>query len=156
MKLISQKKITVFLIILVLGIWGVIGYRLIEKQKAKSPLIKKHYLSKNQDAIMQRKPYQINVYSSDPFLGKKPQSSTKIRVQNTSNEQINWPALEYIGHLNSSKGDRYLFRINGKAVIIKDGEEKNGLQLKRKRNELQIFFKQQTKTFNLNLNNEKK
>ena len=156
MKHNPRKKTTVFLIVLVLGIWGLIGYKLFERQTAKSPLIKKHYLDTNQVAIMQRKPYQINIYSNDPFLGKKSESSAKTRVQNTSNEQINWPTLNYVGHLASTKGDRYLFLIDGKAVLIKDGEEKNGLQLKRKREELQIFFKQQSKTFHLNLNDEKK
>lgn len=117
----NKKQKTAFLLVLVIGIWGLIGYNIyrylnpeepvFEKQIQKNHIIKEG--SKLKDSLT------ISSYR-DPFLGI---IKTKRKSSNSqSSTIINFPIVIYHGLVNGNNMKSYIISVQNQQEIVKIGE----------------------------------
>ena len=128
----TKQQKTYFLLIVVLLIWGVIGYQTFSKlntdqENTATVEMPKKYIPKK---IKKDKPYTIKADYRDPFLGK-----TKNRKKNKSvNKSLNkkpaipFPEVIYNGIVAGST-KAYTITINGKQELLKIGETFQDIKL---------------------------
>lgn len=149
----NGKTKTYILLVAVLAIWGIIGYRVLgavspnvtieEPQKSVVAFVPK--------ADMVSDTFSIHPKERDPFLGhlyiKK---KLKLRVVKTSvNKELVWPSILYHGMISKQSGKEalYIVSINGQQQILKTGQSIDGVTLKKaNKTEIQISFKGKRKT----------
>ncbi len=145
-----KKKINIVLIIVVLGLWGTVGYRTVNQYFfSKKLIIKTMDLNKELNANQINKDtFQMENSIRDPFLNKQDQSmvpSTKKIYSKSLNikknvaqtfkpkEFINWPSISYHGYIQSKVNNEELIlvKINEKMHKLKINEEVEGVTLKK-------------------------
>ncbi|WP_299223898.1 hypothetical protein [uncultured Psychroserpens sp.] len=148
----KNKKKTYILLVLVVSVWGIIGYKIVtginpklpeQKQQNYSP-IKKFKVDTKIDT------FSIQPVDKDPFLGivtrKRSQSKiTKIKSQTTP-----WLLIEYLGMIKHSNREQnvYVISINSKQYLFKKGQIKNDVKLLYGNNDaVMLRFNKQQKMF---------
>jgi len=117
----NKKKKTSILLVLVIGIWGLIGYNIyrylnpeepvFENQSQKMPTIK--------DGSILKDSLTISSYR-DPFLGK---IKTKRKSPNSQSTTIvNFPVVIYHGLVNGGKVKSYIISVQNQQEIVKIGQ----------------------------------
>jgi hypothetical protein len=145
-----KKKINIVLIVVVLGLWGTVGYRALNQYfLSKKGVVKTMELNKEFNLTQINKDtFQMENSIRDPFLNKQDQSmvpNTKKIYSKSLNikkkvypvvkakEYINWPAISYHGYIQSKANNEELIlvKINEKMFKLKINEEVEGVTLKK-------------------------
>lgn len=136
----SKSGLNKVLIISLLLIWSVVGYKLISSFFGKKEVdpISTLVAPKSVSIQTQKKEiFDLPTILRDPFLGKytmqKKEVSTKISYRKVKQARdLIWPSIEYYGFLKGEKssGSLVLLKINSKMERIRKGEKFEGLEIK--------------------------
>jgi hypothetical protein len=136
--MLKSKKSLYFLMPLVLIIWGMVVYQIIDGLAPDLPVSDDFEMGSFRESETLSKPLkQLHLPDQDPFLGTTTNTKKTIQVkknnqpQNLSIEQV-WPAVEYLGYVkrDSRSGLRAVaMRINGTSYILKSGAIQDSLKL---------------------------
>lgn len=160
----AKKKINIILILIVLGLWGTVGYRTISRYFGVdngiiNPEIQNREISLKK---INKDTFELEKVARDPFLNKqftekkivtapiayhlpikktvKPLPLPKIK------SDINWPQLKYFGYLKSNNLELVLLKIDSKLHKLKLNDEVNGLIVKKKfKDSIEVVFNSQSK-----------
>ena len=156
----KNKKITYFLIPLVLGVWGLIGFRVYDTvstpdDNPTAPAVKQEKELFN-DFGTPRDTAKLALNYRDPF-GLVPQKDTATKITRLTTVKeltlqpkpaMNWSFITYSGYVRnpSSKKLVALVTINGQNVTLAEGEVKNQVRLiKNLRDSIKISYAGKTK-----------
>lgn len=125
------------LLVVVLGIWGIIGYKV---YSALNPELPKIIPNKNPNKNFKMVPkakkdtFSITMVKRDPFLGtiyspKKQSKKSKSPIVKTPKENI--PQVTYHGNITKQDGKARIFviSVNGKQHLLKIGQKTKDLTL---------------------------
>ncbi len=133
----KNKTKTYILIVLVLGIWGTIGYKIITGLSPNLPVSVEDNLlvSFSPEKIKKLDTFSIQTVDRDPFLGtirrtdiKKKSTNTFKRKQSNINSKAQIDYLGLIKNHNSSQ-QVFIININGKQNILKKGQVVENVKL---------------------------
>lgn len=165
----AKKKINIILILVVLGLWGTVGYRSLYRQfSADEVLLEKQNQTKNITiSQINKDTFELEKINRDPFLNKQFQNTVIIRkhVSGSSSVKkiiapvnkkvvlnIDWPTLTYYGYIASKERneDLILLKIDSKLHKLKLNDPVNGLIVKKKyKDSIEVFFNSQIKIIKL-------
>lgn len=141
----KNKKVIWILIPAVLGLWGLIFFRVSKAVNNDEPkLFVKQERSKVQTIKKEVENYELTLDYDDPFLkGRRPivrkarpkptsPKKTKPVVKKTVKKlPLIWPKIEYMGTIGSEKGNKsmVILNVNGESWFMAPKEEKEELKL---------------------------
>ncbi|XLS30049.1 hypothetical protein ACJD0Z_04310 [Flavobacteriaceae bacterium M23B6Z8] len=153
----KNKRNTYLLLVLVLAIWGIIGYRIVgalapDDTEITKPVITAEF---NPKPIQERERFSISSYNRDPFLGtikvKKTHKPQK-QVNTTAPKEEPWPDIRYAGRVGDSESEEDIFfiYINDTQHLFTNGFETNGVKLlKGDASGVMLRFKGKTRQYTL-------
>lgn len=169
----TKKKINIILIILVLGLWGTVGYRTLNRQLINNDRILQKQNQQNNTVINQinKDTFELKKTNRDPFLDKEFQITVASPRQVVSNyspvkkqitsiapkidSNLSWPVLKYYGYIASKERNEevVLLKIDSKLCKLKLKTPFNGLVIKKKyKDSIEVFFNGETKMIPLRTN----
>lgn len=149
----NNKAKTYILLVTVLAIWGIIGFKILTTLNPDAP----NMMPQNDMVAFKPKTniavdtFSVQLTERDPFLGtlyikKKPKAKTK-RVK--PKEALVWAPIIYHGAIakQQSKTQVFVISINGQQNLMKVGQEVNGIKLvKANAKEIRVTYKGEKKT----------
>ena len=146
----TKQQKTYGLLIAVLVIWGLIGYRIYTRLNPMAPEIEAGNFQKRfqkQKAIEQSF-YELGQEYRDPFLGGFPKKKIVRKKTLVSKKSARpFPNVQYNGMIQGNSRKSYILTVNGKQEIIKLGQSFLGVTLiKATRNEVTVRFEKENKT----------
>jgi len=163
----AKKKINILLIIVVLSLWGTIGYKTINRYFGNNDEITKsevlnHYVSLNK---INKDTFELKKLNRDPFLNRQFNEVSVILTsvsyhskvkkivavpQPKINYNISWPQLQYFGYIKSNTQELVLLKIDSKLHKLKLNDEVNGLIIRKKyKDSIEVFFNSQSKVIHI-------
>ncbi|SFZ93401.1 hypothetical protein SAMN05428642_103112 [Flaviramulus basaltis] len=148
----KNKTKTYILLTLVLGIWGVIGYRIMSALNPTAPeMAKTNFdVSFNPKKNTALDTFSIQTSERDPFLGtlyiKKKIASKPIKT-----ETVNWMPIIYHGTVSGQEGKNQIFvvSINSEQHLMKQGQTINDVTFIRgNKSQINLSYKGERKTIN--------
>jgi hypothetical protein len=136
--MLKSKKNLYVLIPVVLSIWGMVGYQIMDGLKPDLPVSEDFdYGSFRESETKTKAILTLQLPDTDPFLGtvaqkKRTQNKKKSNSSKKNPVEIPWPAVEYLGYVKqeSRSGLRAVaMRINGNSYILKTGATQDSLKL---------------------------
>ena len=132
-SLLKTKTKTYVLLTLVLGIWGVIGYRILSAVNPTKPEIVQNntVISFNPKMRTESDTFSIKTANRDPFLGtlliKKKPITQNLKPKTT----IIWKPIIYHGNVSNQKGKAKVFiiSIDNQQYLMKQGQTLNEIKL---------------------------
>jgi len=148
----KTKKKTYLLLVLVVAVWGTLGYKIFSAINPELPEIAKNNFATNGDYKVTTKidTFSISTANRDPFLGtllKKKEKQT-IRKKKT----IAWKPITYQGTIKKKKTKQQIFivTINGNQYLLKKGQTKDSITLiYGNTKSVTMRYKNQSKSFTL-------
>ncbi|MFD0862237.1 hypothetical protein ACFQ1M_08445 [Sungkyunkwania multivorans] len=150
------KTKTYILLVIVLGIWGTVGYKFFDALNPDSPSIAQ------QDFTADFRPKELKPLDTfgitadyrDPFLGnfQKQQHTIKKNIPTMPSEQVSWPMVTYKGFVSgATKTEKvFLIQIQGQQHLIRKNEVVADMKLLQGNAKVvTILFKKEKKTFAL-------
>lgn len=113
-----QKK-TLFLVGLVVLIWGGVSFRFFKSLYQKTPIIhEKNIVSRDVFVIKKKDSLSpLSSYDRDPFFGTK--KKIKPRKRNTKRKKlVEWPDIEFRGQLQNLKTRKQVFFVVFKGQLM--------------------------------------
>lgn len=159
----KNKNVTYLLIAVVLGVWGLILYRVFDAVGKSDdippvvirPLVKEEF----NDFSLPKDTTKLKLNYRDPFSLSKPKDTTnKVTVvhlkpvKTTIASAINWSSISYAGYVRnpSSKKLVTFLLINGKNVTLSEGETREQVKLiKNLRDSVKVSYQGKTKFITL-------
>lgn len=147
----KNKEKTYVLLVLVLAIWGIIGYRIVTTINPKTPEVSKEHMEVafNPNINTQMDTFSIQRLDRDPFLGTIYKKKTVMTPKMTKPmEPVVWPNVVFHGVISKqdSKEKLCVLSINSIQQILKIGQSTDGIKLIRATNqEALVSFKNQRK-----------
>lgn len=161
----AKKKLNIILIILVLALWGTVGYRALNRQFSGNETIpeqqKQGNISINQ---INKDTFKLEKINRDPFLNKQFQADVAAPVRIASsyipakktvsppvtkaNPDLHWPMLAYFGYINNKERSQelVLLKIDSKLFKLKLNDPVNGLIVKKRyKDSIEVFFNSQSR-----------
>ncbi|WP_303316700.1 hypothetical protein Q4Q34_07805 [Flavivirga abyssicola] len=148
----KNKTKTYALLALVLGIWGIIGYRIVSTINPSAPDVVQQVfeVSFNPKTNTKVDTFSIQVVNRDPFLGtllvkKKPNKTVKRPTQ----PKVVWLPVLYHGSISkqNTKAKVFIVSINGQQNLMKIGQTINDVKLiKGNNNSITVTYKRARKT----------
>lgn len=127
----KTKKKTYLLLVLVLAVWGTIGYKIVSALNPELPEVKQHNFVDNMDFKVdtQIDTFSIKTVNRDPFLGtllKKEKKKNTIK-----RESVQWKSITYQGSIKQNKTKQQIFivTIDGSQHVLKKGQTKDSITL---------------------------
>ncbi len=158
----KNKTTLVLLLILVLGVWGVIGFKIIAAFSGSSDSVENNnqLTASNKPITMVTRPkFLINIPNRDPFLGKiksAPKKSTPSTTKAIKKPVKQWPNIVFKGVVSdkNSKKKIFLIEVNGTAHLVEVGNPLiEGLRFTKGWNEkVKLTFEGDSKMFELKEN----
>ncbi|PKB18321.1 hypothetical protein [Flavobacterium sp. 5] len=165
----AKKKINIILLLVVLGLWGTVGYRALNRQFSDSNVVFEKQNSKDNVTINQinKDTFKLEKINRDPFLNKQYNTVVTTRrpisnylpvkkiitpVVQKAIPNINWPTLTYYGYIGSKERNEelVLLKIDSKLCKLTLNKPINGLIVKKKyKDSIEVFFNSQTKIIKL-------
>lgn len=164
----AKKKINILLIILVLGLWGTVGFRTINRYFVNNDGALNTEIGNRNVSIkkINKDTFDLKKVGRDPFLNKqfnekpifvasvsyhapvkkivKPVPVPKVKYD------VPWPQLQYFGYLKSNDLELVLLKIDSKLHKLKLNDEVNGLIVKKKyKDSIEVFFNSQSKVIHI-------
>ena len=164
----TKKKINIGLILVVLGLWGAVGYRFIKNNYPQHDIAGVNHRSNkiSQKLIVERDTFLLEPLVRDPFLDRKnmdensaksinPQRSfSKVKTNKTPKAPkviVNkyWPDIQYYGYIKSNQNNEVvLIKIDGQLLRMHKNEKKNDLVIKDiYKDSVAILFNKEKRTF---------
>jgi hypothetical protein len=164
----AKKKINIILILVVLGLWGTVGYKALYRQFSNNEIINSKQNQKYNVSIKQinKDTFDLEKINRDPFLNKQFQNTHVVARQSIAyhpvkktvaqtvqkpQPNLSWPTLQYYGYLKSKDKELVLLKIDSKLYKLKLNEPQNGLIIKKKyKDSIEVCFNSETKMIRLN------
>lgn len=162
-----KKNINIVLIVVVLGLWGTVGYKAINnyfffKKAEVKPASFNAGISNRQ---INKDTFRIETLARDPFLNKQGQEMVSVtkkyeaKPSGVGNKQviqfikpmeyINWPSISYYGYIKSKENNEELIlvKINDKLYKIRINDQIEGITLKKVyKDSIEFNFNKEKKT----------
>jgi hypothetical protein len=155
----SKKRINIALLLLVLGLWGTVGYKTINQYffSEKLTLSNVKLNTKFNFNQIKKDTFNLKPISRDPFLNKnseptvhtiivkRPYSTPKVVTQPVIKPKpiINWPMVSYYGYIKSKDKteELILVKIDNQLHKLRKNSEVDGLIIKNVFNDsIEVFF----------------
>jgi hypothetical protein len=141
------------LLILVIGVWGTVGYKIIKGIQPELPPANNFNSFNNLNNIteIQKDSFKINPPTRDPFLD--PASKTiKIEapIKKAVQSNLTWPNISYNGSIINAQNRQQLFivNVNQEQFLVQKGQELLELKIiAGNEQKIQISYKGQRKWF---------
>jgi hypothetical protein len=166
----AKKKINIILIIVVLALWGTVGYRALNRQLSGNEIILEKQDQLNNTTINQinKDTFELEKINRDPFLNKQFQTTVvipraiisyhkpvkKVVAPNVpkGDPNLQWPSLSYHGYIASKERneDLVLLTIDSKLRKLKLNNPVNGLIVKKRyKDSIEVYFNSETRMVRL-------
>lgn len=134
----KNKKVTYFLLVLSIGLWGFIGWKIYGAFNQSTPEVP---TVKKETAIVEKDSISLLLNYRDPFLGKYNQAATvKAATLSADREPTTAPPIQpkqeptppnvqYKGVMNAGKTSMAIVQNNDRVLTITVGEEVDGFKL---------------------------
>ncbi|WP_345003831.1 hypothetical protein [Snuella lapsa] len=148
----KNKTKTYVLIVLVLCIWGIIGYRVLSAINPNAPQIAQQNMEVQftPNTIKEADNFSVQTVERDPFLGTLYVKKEKKQViQRPVTKSITWPDVIYHGSISTQHKQIKMFivSINGLQQFVKPKQTIEGIKLLRGTSQsIVISYKGQRKT----------
>jgi hypothetical protein len=158
----SKKTINVILIIVVLSLWGTVGYKYFNRFFMSDEIAYDFTdaYGNTTVSIIEKDTFDLQPLAKDPFLNKvlfKPVRSSKI-VRTTPKVKIGvkpkvttpFPMVHYFGYIKSKdkKEELILLKINNRLERVRLNSNVSGLVVKKiYKDSVIVFFNKETKCF---------
>ena len=162
----AKKKINIVLIVLVLGLWGTIGYRTVNQYFFKHSVNDRKVVNTNLNLNkINKDTFQMQNIARDPFLNvslinnavKKTYKQQPMKIKAFVIEKpivvINWPSISYHGYIKSkNKTDELvLIMIDKKLYKLRKSDDIIGIKLyKIYKDSVELTFNKQKKIIRRN------
>ena len=129
----SKQTKTYVLLVLVLAIWGTLGYQIYTGLSSDPEIEVSQEVARIRPLKVEKpEPFDIKADYRDPFLGKEPRKAASKRVTAVAKVSA-WDEVLvfYTGSLqNAQTGSRmYFVNIDGTDYILRKGQAQNGITL---------------------------
>lgn len=160
----TKKKINIMLILVVLGLWGTVGYKALNRQFTGNEMILEKQNKAGNTKINQinKDTFELQKINRDPFLNKQFQTAAAVPETVVSyykpaikaaahavpkiDSNISWPALSFYGYLKTKDQELVLLKVDSKLCRLKLNDPINGLVVKKKyKDSIQVLFNAETK-----------
>ena len=166
----AKKKINIILVIIVLSLWGTVGYRALNRHFTDNVVILEKQSKLDNATINQinKDTFELEKVNRDPFLNKQFQTSVATSkpvishykvVKKTvtpsipkGDPNLRWPTLSYHGYIASKERneDLVLLTIDSKLRKLKLNDPVNGLMVKKRyKDSIEVSFNSETKMIRL-------
>jgi len=163
----AKKKINIILIIVVLVLWGTVGFKTINRYFNYNTVIANEEMqTKNVSLkIIDKDTFDLEKVHRDPFLNKQiEEQKTQVKVVSYYKPvkkvtqilikrpivNLNWPTLKYFGYLKSKDQELVLLKIDSKLHKLKLNDNINGLVVKRKfKDSIEVSFNSENRIIHL-------
>ncbi|MDP5201884.1 hypothetical protein [Flavobacterium sp. DG2-3] len=164
----AKKKINILLIIVVLSLWGTVGYRTIKRYFTDNDGFANSEISNHNVSLkkINKDTFELKKIGRDPFLNKqyneKPAFVASVSYHAPAkkvikaapapkvNSNISWPQLQYYGYIKSNDQELVLLKIDSKLHKLKLNNEVNGLVVKKKfKDSVEVFFNSQRRIIHI-------
>lgn len=150
----NKKGKTYLLLVVVLGIWGTIGYQVYSKLNPdEMPVVATNSsVSFSPKQEMTKDTFSISTSHRDPFLGtayQAKQNSTQTSAVKKSKDTIVFPPLSYKGVISKQQSSQNIFiiEISGTQQLFKVGKQVDDITLiKGDKKSVLVSFKGKRKT----------
>ncbi|WP_298760631.1 hypothetical protein [uncultured Psychroserpens sp.] len=147
----KTKKKTYVLLVLVLGVWGTIVYKIITGLNPELPELNIQQVIAIKDFKVDTKvdTFSIATVDRDPFLGTITKKKTKLSVAK-KRKSITWLPIVYLGIVKNKNQREQVFivSINGKQSLLKQGQSKDSVALLGgNKNSVTFRYKNEQRTF---------
>jgi len=124
----NKKQKTTILLVLVIGIWGLIGYNIYTHLSPEIPVFENQFRKKTstKEATVFKNSFTISTYR-DPFLG--PLKKTKTPSKKPNKTTIQFPEIEYLGSMHGNHTTLYIISVLNQQEIVKIGQQFLGIRL---------------------------
>lgn len=158
----TKKTINIILIIVVLSLWGTVGYKYINRFFGNNELAYNISNDYNYDAIsiIKKDTFTLQPLTKDPFLNKvflKPikQTQNSHSVPITKKEPeiktiTPFPSVQYFGYIKSKdrKEELILVKINNRLERVRLNSEIDGLVIKKiYKDSVSVFYNNEIRSF---------
>lgn len=160
----TKKKINIILILVVLGLWGTVGYKALNRQFTGNEMILEKQNQTDNANINQinKDTFELEKINRDPFLNKQFQTAAAVPETVVSyykpaikaaapavpkiDSNISWPVLSFYGYLKTKDQELVLLKVDSKLCRLKLNDPINGLVVKKKyKDSIQVLFNAETK-----------
>jgi hypothetical protein len=127
----NKQQKTYGLLIAVLVIWGVIGYRIYIRLNPSTPELEVFTVQSTfkKQRTVETSFYEVNAEYRDPFLGKFPKKKVTTKKTVKPKQTIPFPNVIYNGVIQGNTSKTYILTINGKQELVKLGQELESVKL---------------------------
>lgn len=147
----AKKKINIVLIIVVLGLWGTVGYKALAQYFFSNETVEANSVASYSSSGRQveRDTFVLEKIHRDPFLNKTLVRSESVAVAGTINRGVkrhtapvktvvekpkeikNWPSVAYYGFIKSGekKDELVMLKVGNSIHRLRKGQEVEGLML---------------------------
>ncbi|MBT1710553.1 hypothetical protein KK062_20075 [Fulvivirgaceae bacterium PWU5] len=140
MEFLKNKKLLI-LSVLVVGIWGIIGYRIYDQMQDDAPVAVRPSRTPVQ-TVAETNTYTLSLSYPDPFLRQQVKPVVAVKksvapkvqrpvVATAPSVMINWSLLQYRGMISNAtrKKKTAIVQYSGKDYIVGEGEEIDGFKV---------------------------
>jgi hypothetical protein len=163
----AKKKINIILIIAVLGLWGTVGFKTINRYFGDNTIITNAATQTKNVSFkrIDKDTFALEKINRDPFLNKQLQEqATPVKLASYHNPikkapaivpkktiaNVNWPTLKYFGYLKSKDQELVLLKIDSKLHKLKLNDPVDGLVVKRKfKDSIEVSFNSESRIIHL-------
>lgn len=163
----AKKKINIILVIVVLGLWGTVGFRTINRYFGNDGINLNSEVQNREISLkkINKDTFELKKIGRDPFLNKqfieKPVAAVSYHVPIRKvakplptvpklNFDTAWPQLQYYGYLKSNNLELMLLKIDSKLYKLKLNDEVDGLIIKKKfKDSIEVVFNSQSRIIRL-------
>ncbi|WP_343696892.1 hypothetical protein [Flavobacterium sp.] len=165
----AKKKINIILIIVVLGLWGTVGYRTVSRYFGTNNVTFNTEVQNKNISLkkVNKDTFELEKINRDPFLNKQFQETPSITqkavvhhsvikkaplavIPQKPNANISWPALKYFGYIKSKDQEMVLLKIDSKLHKLKLNDQVNGLVVRKKyKDSIEVFFNSESRIIRL-------
>lgn len=166
----TKKKINIVLILVVLALWGTVGYRALYRKFSNNEIIFEKQKKNDNATINQinKDTFELKKMNRDPFLNKQfhpaivipkmiisyNKTVKKVTIPHIikGDPTLRWPSLSYYGYIGSKEKneDLFLLKIDAKLYKLKLNNPVNGLIVKKRfKDSIEVYFNSETKIVRL-------
>jgi len=160
----GKKKINIILIIVVLCLWGTVGFKTVNRYIGSDEGILNTKVQNREISLkkINKDTFKLEKVNRDPFLNRQYREETAVQtpivyhaaIKKTPKpaavpkvkSTIPWPQLQYYGYLKSNNQELVLLKIDSKLHKMKLNDEVNGLVVKKKfKDSIEVAFNSQSR-----------
>lgn len=121
----SKNTKTILLVFILVGIWGVIAYRIYEHTAGGVDTVNRELSYKySAPKVIENKEYKLSLNYKDPFLGsikRLAPDNKSIILKSSYKRKIRWPQLAYRGSVYRKKRQLGMLEYKGQLEFVRNG-----------------------------------